>query len=135
MTTNTPTIKLNHVNHVVYLVKNTQRSMEFYHDFLGIKQIPSQVDNPNITWLQLPSGVMLHLIETEDAPCPEESHIAFEVEDFDDAMEAVTGQGAGHQPQRSAQRRSALPVHPRPGREQGGIVHQVGLLACYLGAD
>ena len=95
MTTSTPVIKLNHVNHVVYLVKNTERSMEFYHDFLGIKQIPSQVDNPNITWLQLPSGVMLHLIETEDAPCPEESHIAFEVEDFDGAMEAVKAKGLG----------------------------------------
>ena len=56
-------------------------------------QIPSQVDNPNITWLQLPSGVMLHLIETDQAPCPEESHIAFEVEDFEAAMEAVTAKG------------------------------------------
>lgn len=93
MTTKSSGLKLNHVNHVVYLVRDTRRSMEFYHDFLGIKQIPSQVDNPNITWLQLPSGVMLHLIETDQAPCPEESHIAFEVEDFDAAMEAVKARG------------------------------------------
>ena len=93
MTTKSSGLKLNHVNHVVYLVRDTKRSMEFYHDFLGIKQIPSQVDNPNITWLQLPSGVMLHLIETDQAPCPEESHIAFEVEDFDAAMEAVKARG------------------------------------------
>ena len=63
MPTKSGRLKLNHVNHVVYLVQDTKRSMDFYHDFLGIKQIPSQVDNPNITWLQLPSGVMLHLIE------------------------------------------------------------------------
>ncbi len=93
MTTKSTGLKLNHVNHVVYLVRDTKQSMEFYHDFLGIKQIPSQVDNPNITWLQLPSGVMLHLIETDQAPCPEESHIAFEVEDFDTAMEAVKAKG------------------------------------------
>jgi len=93
MTTKSSGLKLNHVNHVVYLVRDTKQSMEFYHDFLGIKQIPSQVDNPNITWLQLPSGVMLHLIETDQAPCPEESHIAFEVEDFDAAMEAVKARG------------------------------------------
>ena len=93
MTTKSTGLKLNHVNHVVYLVRDTKQSMEFYHDFLGIKQIPSQVDNPNITWLQLPSGVMLHLIETDQAPCPEESHIAFEVEDFDAAMEAVKAKG------------------------------------------
>ena len=93
MTTKSTGLKLNHVNHVVYLVRDTKQSMEFYHDFLGIKQIPSQVDNPNITWLQLPSGVMLHLIETDQAPCPDESHIAFEVEDFDAAMEAVKAKG------------------------------------------
>ena len=93
MPTKPGSLKLNHVNHVVYLVQDTKRSMEFYHDFLGIKQIPSQVDNPNITWLQLPSGVMLHLIETDQAPCPEESHIAFEVEDFDAAVEAVEAKG------------------------------------------
>ena len=93
MSTKSSGLKLNHVNHVVYLVRDTRRSMEFYHDFLGIKQIPSQVDNPNVTWLQLPSGVMLHLIETDQAPCPEESHIAFEVEDFDAAMEAVKAKG------------------------------------------
>ncbi|MCZ6535614.1 MAG: VOC family protein [Chloroflexi bacterium] len=93
MTTKSSGLKLNHVNHVVYLVRDTKQSMEFYHDFLGIKQIPSQVDNPNITWLQLPSGVMLHLIETDQAPCPDESHIAFEVEDFDAAMEAVKAKG------------------------------------------
>ena len=93
MTTKSSGLKLNHVNHVVYLVRDTRQSMEFYHDFLGIKQIPSQVDNPNITWLQLPSGVMLHLIETDQAPCPDESHIAFEVEDFDAAVEAVKAKG------------------------------------------
>ena len=93
MATNSPGLKLNHVNHVVYLVRDLNRSMEFYHDFLGIKQIASQVDNPNILWLQLPSGVMLHLIETEHAPCPEESHIAFEVEDFEAAQDAVKAKG------------------------------------------
>ena len=56
-------IQINRVNHVVYLVKDTKRSMDFYNGFLGIKQIPSQVDNPKITWLQMPSGIMLHLIE------------------------------------------------------------------------
>ncbi len=87
-------LKLNHVNHVVTMVKDTKRSMEFYCDFLGIGQIPSQVDNPNITWLQLPSGVMLHLIETEEAPAhPPNIHHAFEVEDFDAAMAALQDRG------------------------------------------
>ena len=93
MATKSRGLKLKHINHVVYLVRDLKRSMEFYNRFLGIKQIPSQVDNPNIVWLQLPSGVMLHLIETKSAPCPEESHVAFEVEDFAGALEAVKAKG------------------------------------------
>ena len=87
-------LQLNNVNHVVTMVKNTDRSMEFYRDFLGFKHIQSQVDNPNITWLVLPSGVMLHLIETEEAPVkPDNVHHAFEVEDFDTATKAVEEHG------------------------------------------
>ena len=87
-------LKLNHVNHVVTVVQDAKRSMEFYCDFLGIKRIQSQVDNPNITWLQLPSGVMLHLIETEEAPVrPQNIHHAFEVEDYDTAKKAVEDKG------------------------------------------
>ena len=87
-------LKVNHVNHVVTVVRDTERSMEFYHGFLGIKRIQSQVDSPNITWLQLPSGVMLHLIESQDAPAhPGNLHHAFEVEDFDVAKRAVEDNG------------------------------------------
>ena len=86
-------IQINRVNHVVYLVNDTKRSMDFYNGFLGIKQIPSQVDNPKITWLQMPSGIMLHLIETDNSPTQEENHIAFEVEDFDSAEASVKSKG------------------------------------------
>jgi catechol 2,3-dioxygenase-like lactoylglutathione lyase family enzyme len=58
------------------------------------KQIPSTVDNPNITRLQLPSGVMLHLIENEEASVrPDNVHHAFEVEDFDTACRALQQKG------------------------------------------
>lgn len=87
-------IRLNSINHVVTVVEDTQRSLRFYRDFLGIKEIQSQVDNPNITWLQLPSGVMLHLIETQEAPArPQNLHHAFEVEDFEAAKRAVQDMG------------------------------------------
>ena len=72
------------INHVTTMVKDTAKAMKFYNDLVGIKQIQSQVDNPNITWLQLESGIMVHLIETPDAPAkPEGVHHAFEVEDFE----------------------------------------------------
>ena len=63
------------------MVKDTARAMKFYNDLIGIKQIQSQVENPNITWLQLENGIMVHLIETPDAPAmPHNIHHAFEVE-------------------------------------------------------
>ncbi len=50
------------------------------------------VENPRITWLQLPSGVMLHLIESEEAPArPDNVHHAFEVENYDAAVQALHG--------------------------------------------
>ena len=77
-------IRTTKINHVTTMVKDTQRAMKFYNDLVGIKRIQSQVDNPNITWLQLESGIMVHLIETPDAPAkPEGVHHAFEVEDFE----------------------------------------------------
>ena len=77
-------IRTTKINHVTTMVKDTQRAMKFYNDLVGIKKIQSQVDNPNITWLQLESGIMVHLIETPDAPAKLESvHHAFEVEDFE----------------------------------------------------
>ena len=73
-------IEISQVNHIVTMVKDPARAMKFYHDLLGIKQIPSQVSNPKITWLQVGSGIMLHLIETDDAPAwPDGIHHAFQV--------------------------------------------------------
>ena len=84
---------LTHINHVVYPVKDMNRSLPFYRDVLGIKQIPSMVDSPKVIWLQLPSGVMLHLIESENAPASPPVHIAFEVGSFDETVRAVEEHG------------------------------------------
>ena len=94
MTAQSRDIQVKHVNHVVTMVREAQRSIDFYCGLLGFKQIPSMVENPNITWLQLPSGVMLHLIESAEAPVrPESVHHAFEVEDFDRACKGLQEKG------------------------------------------
>ncbi len=87
-------IKTKQINHVTTMVKDTARAMKFYNDLMGIKQIQSQVDNPDITWLQLEGGIMVHLIETPDAPVkPENTHHAFEVEDFEGTMKILEENG------------------------------------------
>ena len=82
------------INHVTTAVKDTARAMTFYNDLMGIKQIQSQVDNPDVTWLQLESGIMVHLIETDEAPLqPERLHHAFEVEDFEGTKKILQENG------------------------------------------
>jgi predicted enzyme related to lactoylglutathione lyase len=76
------------------MVKNTARAMKFYNELLGIKQIQSQVDNPAITWLQLDNGVMVHLIETQEAPAkPGNIHHAFQVDNLEETKETLEKNG------------------------------------------
>jgi catechol 2,3-dioxygenase-like lactoylglutathione lyase family enzyme len=83
-------IKISQINHVTTMVKDTARAMKFYNDLLGIKQIESQVPNPAITWLQLDNGVMVHLIETPDAPAkPGNIHHAFQVDNLEETKRSL----------------------------------------------
>ncbi len=87
-------IEISQINHVTTMVKDTARAMAFYNDLLGIKQIQSQVDNPAITWLQLENGVMVHLIETDEAPAkPGNVHHAFQVDDLEATRATLESNG------------------------------------------
>ena len=87
-------IQIRQINHVTTMVKDTARAMAFYNDLLGIKQIQSQVDNPAITWLQLENGVMVHLIETDEAPAkPGSVHHAFQVDDLEETRAMLESNG------------------------------------------
>ncbi len=87
-------IEISQINHVTTMVKDTARAMAFYNDLLGIKQIQSQVDNPAITWLQLENGVMVHLIETAEAPAkPGNVHHAFQVDDLEATRTSLESSG------------------------------------------
>ena len=93
MTTSNDAIRLKSVNHLTYNVSNKERALRFWEDVLGVKQIPSQVDRDHIIWLQLPSGAMVHLVETPEAPSTPSHHGAFEVDDIDAAAKAIQGKG------------------------------------------
>ncbi len=93
MTTSNDAIRLKSVNHLTYNVSNKERALRFWEDVLGVKQIPSQVDRDHIIWLQLPSGAMVHLVETSEAPSTPSHHGAFEVDDIDAAAKALQGKG------------------------------------------
>lgn len=68
-------------------------SLKFYRDILGLQVIPSMVDSPNIVWTKTLDGTMVHLIEPSDGENLVEPHIAFEVDDFDSAVQALRDSG------------------------------------------
>ena len=69
--------------------------MKFYQDLLGFKEIPCEQPNaPHVTWLLLDSGIMVHLLESPDAPArPHNVHHAFLVEDFERTKEIMRKNG------------------------------------------
>ena len=86
-------VRLKAVNHVTYNVVDKEKATKFWVDVLGVKQIPKQVDAEHIIWLQLPSGAMVHIVETPEGPSTPSHHGAFEVEDIDAAAKVVQQQG------------------------------------------
>lgn len=87
---NSPT-RLQNVNHVTYNVTDKKRALRFWEEVLGVREIPSQVEN--VIWLQLPSGSMVHLIERPDAPSKPSHHGAFEVADIEATARALQEKG------------------------------------------
>ena len=86
-------VRLKTVNHVTYNVVDKEKATKFWVDVLGVKQIPKQVDAEHIIWLQLPSGAMVHIVETPEGPSTPSHHGAFEVEDIDAAAKVVQQKG------------------------------------------
>tara|TARA_B100001245_G_scaffold35525_1_gene22912 strand:- start:668 stop:1063 length:396 start_codon:yes stop_codon:yes gene_type:complete len=86
-------VRLKAVNHVTYNVVDKEKATKFWVDVLGVKQIPKQVDAEHIIWLQLPSGAMVHIVETPEGPSTPSHHGAFEVDDIDAAAKIVQQKG------------------------------------------
>ena len=86
-------VRLKAVNHVTYNVVDKEKATKFWVDVLGVKQIPKQVDAEHIIWLQLPSGAMVHIVESPEGPSTPSHHGAFEVEDIDAAAKVVQQKG------------------------------------------
>ena len=81
-------IKVLSAEHAGVPITDRKRSVTFYKDVVGLGIIPSMVPADNITWLGLPDGSMLHLVETEQGDA-HTYHGGFVVADFDAAVHAI----------------------------------------------
>ena len=53
-------IRVTRINHVAVPIADRRKALPFYRDLLGLKVIPSMVDSPNVTWVQLADVVVCH---------------------------------------------------------------------------
>jgi catechol 2,3-dioxygenase-like lactoylglutathione lyase family enzyme len=86
-------IQIRRVNHVALPIVDRRKSLPFYRDLLGLKVIPSMVDSPGVTWLQLADGAMIHPVAPRTDGTPPSWHVAFEVADFDATLTALKEAG------------------------------------------
>ena len=83
-----PGVRIRTINHVGIPISDRKKSLPFYRDLVGLELIPSMEDGDALIWSETADHTMVHVIE--GAPIP---HFAFEVEDFDAALEAVRAAG------------------------------------------
>ena len=86
-------IEVTRINHVAVPIADRRKALPFYRDLLGLKVIPAMVDSPNVTWVQLADGAMIHPVEPRPDGAPPAYHVAFEVADFDAAVQAIEAAG------------------------------------------
>lgn len=87
-------IRIKTVNHVGIPTSDRFRSLEMYRDLMSLKLIPHQVDGNSLLWSETADGTMVHLIEPPlEGRKDERVHVAYEVENFDEALEAIKEAG------------------------------------------
>ena len=78
---NKPHIKIKKINHVGIPINDRKKSFELYKNLLGL----------TVIWSKTSDGTMVHLIEPKDGPgnALPNSHVAFEVENFEETVEIL----------------------------------------------
>ena len=81
------------IHHVSLNVTDTERSLGFYRDLLGMEML----DRPDFpfggAWLDAGHGRQVHLIETDAVPDDVGQHVAFAVTDIDQVVDRVRAAG------------------------------------------
>lgn len=85
-------IKINTIHHQSMPIRDRQRALGFWRDLLGMKIIPAQEGGDGLIWIQAEDGTMVHLIQSAEDDTPN-IHTAFEVDDFDEALQAMKEAG------------------------------------------
>lgn len=82
-------------DHQAILVNDLDRSVNFYHEILGLEEIEDKTEQPHIRWFSMGGDKQLHIIE-EKGPVeipPKGTHMAFTSEDLDATIAHLRSHG------------------------------------------
>lgn len=85
-------IRVKTINHIGLPINDRGECMHMYRDLLNIEVIPHQIDGNTLTWMEMPDGSMVHVIDPPKSIDPRgdgRQHVAFEVEDIEATAEAL----------------------------------------------
>ncbi|MBM3959589.1 MAG: hypothetical protein FJ314_07445 [SAR202 cluster bacterium] len=81
------------INHQSMPIRDRGRALTFWRDLLGLEIVPTQEGTGDrLIWLRAADGSMVHLLQRDDQDRPN-IHTAFEVEDFDAALQEMREAG------------------------------------------
>lgn len=80
------------IHHVSLNVSDTDRSLAFYRDVLGLRILPRPDFPFGGAWLDAGNGREIHLIEA-DVPPDHGQHVAFRVDDIDAVVASLRAAG------------------------------------------
>ena len=81
------------IHHVSLNVADTERSLAFYRDTLGLAPLPRPDFAFAGAWLDAGDGRQVHLIQTADVPPDLGQHLAFRVDDLHAAIDRIRDAG------------------------------------------
>lgn len=81
------------IHHVSLNVADTERSLAFYRDTLGLAVLQRPAFSFAGAWLDAGDGRQVHLIETQNVPPDVGQHVAFRVDDLEAAIDRIRGAG------------------------------------------
>ena len=75
-------------DHDALLVKDLEKSAQFYAEVLGLKEIDNAGLGPKFRWFELENKVQIHLIESSEQFTPHKGvHLALNIDDLENYMQ------------------------------------------------
>lgn len=87
---------ISQLQHVSLMIDDVEATRAFYRDVMGFRELVRADFGPAAPpglWFELDNGQMVHLTERRDDPALRLVHVAYEVDDLEQAATVVTGRG------------------------------------------